>query len=119
MSLAEEFRQRAKEQIGGSSALFEADDFERSAKKQALAVIGQVNATVLEGLADVVDLLDTIATLGGSGSSPANERRVKLLKVNDAIRKAAAKRDWNEFDRLTAELAGIVGPGSGGPSGPA
>ena len=111
MSLSDKFRQKASDQSAASLQMFEAEDFERSAKKQALAVIGQVNATLLDGLADVVDHLTLLAASGGG---QANEKRLTILRTNDAIRRAAAKGDWSEFDRLSAELAGIVGGATAG-----
>jgi len=97
-TLPDEFRAKAKEQVAASAAMFEAEDFDASAKKQALAVIGQVNATVYSALADAMDYVRLSV---GSESSLA--RTAAFLRRNHAIRKAAARGDWNEFDRLVAD----------------
>lgn len=98
--LSETFRRRSKEQSESSLALFAEADFDTNAKKQAMFVIGQVNATMLDALADV---LDNGTLLGKSAAASALfERRRKVLERNDAIRLAAAKGEWDEFDRLAA-----------------
>lgn len=98
-ALADDFRKRSKEQAESSVVLFDADDFATSPKKQALAIIGQVNSTLYSALAETVDYLRFSV-----GPDSLNDRRAALLKRNDAIRLAAAKAtmsgDWNEFDRL-------------------
>lgn len=97
--LSEDFRSRAATQAEASAALFNEPDFQTNAKKQALAIIGQVNSTIYGGLAD---MLDTLPKAMGSESMLA--RRLESLRRNDAIRKAAAKGEWSEFDKLVAGL---------------
>ena len=98
--LSDVFRRRSQEQAASSAALFDEEDFDENPKKQALAIIGQVNATVLDAFADV---LDNSTLLGKSAAASALfERRKKVLERNDAIRMAAAKGEWDEFDRLAA-----------------
>jgi len=95
--LPDSFRQRGKESNDASRAMLEAGDFEQSAHKQAMAIIGQVNAALFFALADMMDYLRTT-----TGTDSALERRRAILQRNDAIRKAAATGNWDEFDRLTA-----------------
>lgn len=105
--LPDDYRARAKEQVAASAALFEEGDFDSNAKKQALAIIGQVNATVLTGLADVMDYLRQT-----TGADSAMARRKLILEKNDEIRKAAANGDWKKFDQIT----GAADPANAGTS---
>lgn len=94
-AISDDFRARAKQQAEASIALFDSADFDAKPKTQALAIIGQVNATLYTALADMADYLRTSA-----GADRLSARTGTLLKRNDAIRQAAAKGDWVEFDKL-------------------
>lgn len=101
--LSDDFRQRAKTNAEGSNTLLAAEDFDTSPKKQALAIIGQVNATIYSALADMMDL--------GTGRHSALADSVSSrLALNSALRTAAAKGEWDEFNRL----AGATGVADGG-----
>ncbi len=97
MSLADDFRARAKEQAESSAAIFALPDvdFDASPKKQALFIVGQVNATVLKSLADAMDYLSKT-----TGSTSLTQRIMSRLASNDALRTAAARGDWDAFDKL-------------------
>ncbi len=97
MSLADDFRARAKDQAEASAAIFALPDadFAASPKKQALAIIGQVNATTLRTVADAMDYLSRTI-----GSDSVTARLAAKLAENNAIRSAAAKGDWDEFNRI-------------------
>lgn len=117
-TLAEDFREKAKQNVEGSTTLFDAPDFAADAKKQAMAVIGQVNATVYSALADMMDYQQLSAS-----ADAAMERRRAVIKRNHEIRiaasNAAATGDWNEFDRLVnSDRNPAVGePANGGGAG--
>ena len=99
--LSETFRARAKNFRDASMALLDSPELSTNVQKQVAATVGQVSATVLDALADVVDLQ-------GSVKSPVEEinKRSESLKLNAAIRKAAATAydtgNWDEYDRLVA-----------------
>jgi len=105
--LAETLRQRAKETALAATSMLDAEDFETSAKKQSLFIIGQVNANTFATMADVLEQIELTART--QTAEAIIERRASVLKRNDAIRRAAASGDWNEYDRLAAggELAGV------------
>ena len=106
MSLPTEFRQRAAQQRAASSVLVDADDFEQKPRNQVAAIVGQLNATIYDALADTIDYLR-----GGEKIDMLADRRRAILERNDAIRRAAASGNWDEFDRLTGN-AGTSSPGS-------
>jgi hypothetical protein len=118
-ALSESFRKKASDQVAASAPLFDEPDFDTNAKKQALAIIGQVNATVLTSLADVLEsgrLNSSASAIRDSVGASSN--------LNNAIRLAAARAtvtgDWNEFDRLasggsTSGTNGGATPTSGTP----
>ena len=96
--LSEAFRQKASDQVAASSPLFDAPDFETNAKKQALAIIGQVNATIFGALADVLE-----SGRLSAGTSAIRESVEAVSQLSSAIRLATARAtvtgDWHEFDR--------------------
>lgn len=108
--LSDEFRQKSKDQATASAALFEEADFGDNAKKQALAVIGQVNSTIYSALADMMD--------SGRHSALADSLESRL-KFNAAVRMAAANGDSNEFDRLVSAAGAIDGGGAAPANGAA
>ena len=109
-TLSDKFRSLAKTNVEGSNQALEADDFGVSPKKQALAIIGQINATIYNALADTLDEKRAPAT----GESSL----AQTIAWNHALRLAAARGDNDEFDRLTATLqqranaAAGIDPGS-------
>jgi hypothetical protein len=99
-SLSETFRARAKEMRDASNVLLKSPELSTSIEKQVAATVGQVNATVLDALADMADLQT-------SGSQAVEiDKRAESLKRNHAIRMAAARGfqsgNWDEYDRLVA-----------------
>ena len=98
-TLSESFRQHAVEQRKASNVLMEANPTlgQISTEKLVASIVGQVNANALETMADALDYLQKTA-----GSDGLLDRRRKILERNDAIRTAAAKGDWNEFDKLVS-----------------
>lgn len=113
--LADELRQRSKDTAASANTLFESDDFEISVKKQSLFVIGQVKASLFSTLAEVLEELDYNARAREQTSQW--DKRAEVLKRNEAIRRAAASGDWDEYDRIVkgGELA-TGGNASGGSS---
>lgn len=101
--LAESFRQRAAEQRAIANALLEEADVMSKATKLVPAIVGHVNATMLEALADMVDYQQTKPVL-----DEAMERRKAILQRNNEMRLAAANGDWQRFDELAAG-AGTTG----------
>ena len=105
MSLPDEFRALAKEQKEVANALIaegvlvkpSADPNEPDDYTMLIAAIaGQVNATLYNALADMADHLRRVEQVN------ANDARLQArLKLNDQIRIAAAKGNWDEFDKLT------------------
>jgi hypothetical protein len=96
VNLSTDFRQRAVQQRDASFVLVNADDFEQKPRNQVAAIVGQLNATIYDALADTIDYLR-----GGERIDAIADRRRAILERNDAIRRAAASGNWNEFDRLT------------------
>lgn len=100
MALADDFRAKAKQNVEGSTALLDAPDFATDPKKQVLAVIGQVNATIYSALADTLE-----QPSGSAGADPMLALRKSIIEKNNAVRKAAAygysTGDWSGFDKLT------------------
>lgn len=108
MSLSDKWREKAASNTEGSNALFDEADFATNPKKQVLATIGQVNATIYSALAD---LLDDLSVQRSAGADAVTEKRRAMLRRTNDIRTAAARGDWDEFDRLAA------GDGPAEPSG--
>ncbi|WP_068130847.1 hypothetical protein [Roseimaritima ulvae] len=117
MSFPDELRSRAVEQRKLANALItdkqliravvEPDGTTRTdATNLLMAIVGQINATILESTADSLDYL-RVAT----GEDSMVARRKAILERNDAVRTAAAigstTGNWDEFNRLT----GIATPG--------
>lgn len=102
MSLADDFRARAKANAEGSNSLFEAADFDTSPRKQVMATIGQVNATIYTALADKLEQSGSSA----GAADPMLALRKSIIEKNNAVRKAAAygysTGDWSNFDKLTS-----------------
>ena len=103
MNLSTDFRERAEQQRAAATVVLESTEFDRNPRKQAAAIVGQVNATVFDALADMVDYLRNCEKIDDVAA-----RRRAILERNDAIRRAAAVGNWDEFDKLT----GVTGDGS-------
>lgn len=99
-ALSDDFRKRAAGQIAASAPLLEEPDFVNNPKKQALFIIGQINATILTVAADAED----IQKLTDAQAAEQARIRESMEKFN-AIRQATAKGDWDEFDRLVGKPA--------------
>jgi hypothetical protein len=95
MTLPETYRQRAKEQRDAANGLIDEPDILSNATKLISAIVGHVNASVMESLADVMDY-----QRGAAGVDSATAKRHAIIQRNEAIRLAAARGDWSEFDRL-------------------
>ncbi len=110
-TMGDTFRAKSREARAGADTLVGTPEFATDPKTQMLATVGYVRAVVLSDLADLVDYLR-----GAKGVDTAAERRKAIMERNDAIRKAAARRDWTEFDRLVESFGGSGGS-SGGQEG--
>ena len=114
MSFPDDLRQEASEQrelandlIGNHPLIrtkVDGDGLESTDATNLVSVIvGHVNATMMETIADLTDFLSTGNVAG------LNPQRQAAIDRNDAIRKAAARAhatgDWNEFDKLTNRFA--------------
>lgn len=109
-SLPDDYRAKAVEQRALANQLLEKPDLMQSPKLLVAAIAGQVNATVYDGLADMMDYLSA------SGQQDGRMNRLRVIMTrNDAIRKAAAKGqasgDWSLFDKLVAEEQSSNGSG--------
>jgi hypothetical protein len=93
MALSDDFRTKAKQNVDGSVSLFESADFATDPKKQAMAVIGQVNATIYSALADMLEQSSSPA-----GADPLVSVLSRHIARNAAIRKAAFSGTDAEFN---------------------
>lgn len=116
MSLADSFRSRAKQQRDLANELITTQPLIRQdadgkfdAQNLVTAIVGHLNATILETNADAMDYLRVT-----TGEDSLISRRKRIMERNDAIRTAAARGDWEEFDRLAAgdDPAGSVEGGN-------
>lgn len=113
--IADDFRARSKANAEASETLMKANDFGPSKPIPfASAIIGQVNATIYLALADMMDF-----TRLSTGLDATSQRRMKILEINNAIRVAAAKGDWDGFDKLSAGLGTIDEPATDPHASPA
>lgn len=114
MSLADDFRQKSQASLDVSNAILESQLFqleENTVLKQAVfAIIGQIKGITLSALADMIDH-DPLSAIAEKDTKM--DARLAILKkhaeLNNAIRIAAAKGNWDEFDRITGEIAGDNG----------
>ena len=99
MTLPEEFRARAAEVKKDALILLAAPDILTKADKLIGAIVGMVDAKVLEALASVVEYQEQV-----NNPNPRVARLRAIMQRNDAIRQAAAKGsstgNWSEFDEL-------------------
>jgi hypothetical protein len=102
-----ELHRRASDQRAAAAVMLESVDLGTEPKKQVTAIVGFCTANVLDALADVLDYLRESPGLDAKMA----ERR-KIMERNDAIRRAAAKGDWAEFDRLVGDSGPAPGTGS-------
>jgi hypothetical protein len=102
VSLPDDYRSRAQLQRGIANELLGEADILTNPTKFVSAIVGQVNATVLEGLADAMDYL-RLANVEKPEAEHQFARHRKLSEHNNAIRRAAALGDWAAFDRLVGE----------------
>lgn len=107
---AQVFTSKAAEYRNQSAMLMDADDLDTNTTKQIAATVGLVSANMFEGLAMLA------AMMGAPAPDPAMERRRAILERNDAIRTAAARGDWDEFDKLVSGNGASGGDGEGGGS---
>lgn len=98
-TLPEEYRQKAQEQRELSLELLKAPDVLTSATKLVSAIAGQINATVLTGLADLMDY-QRVTT----GQDSRVQKMQAYMERNALIRNAAAKGqasgDWSDWEKL-------------------
>jgi hypothetical protein len=95
-SLPEEYRQKASEQRELSKQLVEDPKLLEKPKLLVAAIAGQVNATVLSSLADVMDYLRVT-----TGQDSRLQRLNDIVTRANALRTAAARGDWSELDKMT------------------
>ena len=107
MTFSDDMRTRAAEQkqaaadLVTSTELIKCDsDGVFDAKNLLMAIVGFVNATTLEAIADQTDLLQ-----GAEKQDARHVARKQREDKNNAIRTSAARGDWVEFDRLVATHA--------------
>lgn len=110
--LIAEFRNRARQQREAANVLLAGSEILTDPKKQVAATVGHVASHLFDALADLVEYQQ--ADL--EGDTMASRRRA-ILERNNAIRKAAARGDWNEFDRLTGITPGDSADSGGSPPG--
>ncbi len=108
MSLADDYRERAKAQRELANKLVLEPDVLKNATKFVASIVGQVNATVLEGLADTMDYLKA----SSAQDKVLGQRQILMQRMN-AARLAAARGDWDEFDRLASGSADAPGKAAG------
>lgn len=109
MSLANDFRQKSQAALDVSNTILESELFQKEenlALKQAIfAIIGQIKGITLSALADMIEN-DPLSAL--ADKDVKMDKRLEILKkhaaLNHAIRVAAGKGNWDEFDRIVAEL---------------
>jgi hypothetical protein len=99
MSLADDFRRRAKEQRDAATLLLGSDTLFSDEKKQIAVIVGQVTANLYDGLADMVSYLRAASDKDG-----IQDLRRRHAQFNDAVRKASAAGDWDQFERLIKSL---------------
>ena len=101
MKSIEAWRQEAAELRGATGKMLAPENAEalKDDQRQFIAaILGRVEAFVLEAKADIVETM--IAAAGSA--DPVMVKRRSIMEKNDAIRKAAASGNWVEFDRLTS-----------------
>jgi hypothetical protein len=102
-ALATKFRESAREKSDLADKIMAETSFAADPKNQITVVVGKVVAHMLVALADVLEFQDGARQIDGKA-----ERRRQSLEKNDAIRRAAAAGNWDEFDQL---VAGFGDPG--------
>ena len=105
MTLPDDFRARAKIQRDLANQLLTETDVLTNPTKLVSSIVGQINATVLETQADMMDFM----RLTAAQDAAIGQRSALIAKMNSA-RMAAARGDWDEFDRLSG---GDAQPGTG------
>jgi hypothetical protein len=97
----ERYRKTASESLAASHTLLAAADIQTDVLKQMSVVIGQVTATTLSALADVLEQMSYSANASGSPIAQAKQLRARY---NNALRQAFAKADttgdYKEYDAL-------------------
>lgn len=95
--LAKQYRDLAAEHNSAARSLYDSDTFITDTRKQTNAVVGFVSSKLYHALADMVEYFE-----GKEQLDPKIAQRKAILERNEAIRKAAARGDWDEFDKLSA-----------------
>jgi ATP phosphoribosyltransferase len=79
------------------------EELNKNATLQISAIIGKLEAGILEGTADILDYLSASDTM-----KPEMQRRQQQMEDFDAIRTAAsvasARGNWAEYDKLVRDL---------------
>lgn len=102
--LGDEFRANAHAQSAAADAIFKAEDFDTNPTKQATAIIGKVNSTLYSVAARLAEQRDFPEV---NKKTSLLEKRLAILKQNDAVRQAAATGDWEAFDKLVAAMGEV------------
>lgn len=123
MSLADDFRQKSQSALDVSNTILQGELFQKEEnqvlKQAVFAIIGQLKGITLSALADMIDN-DPLSAL--ADKDVKMDRRLEILKkhatINNAIRIAASKGNWDEFDRIVAEQLDDADDGPATSSGP-
>ena len=100
--LSDEFRKRAADQSSASAGLFDEDDFTKNPKKQALAIIGQVNSTLYSALADMLDSPQRLTDVPDGIAARTEKAIARQKALRDAMAAGFNSGKWDEFDRLAS-----------------
>jgi hypothetical protein len=96
MSILEDFKKLANEQRKSAQVLLESVEISTDPKKQIATVVGLVTANMYEALADISEYLK-----GAERLDDILNTRKQIAEQNHALRLAAARGDWDEYDRIT------------------
>ena len=95
-ALGDQFRQDSSQQQAAAETVLAKLNEEQS--RQVLAIVGLIQARALQNLATLADVLESKIA---NADNKASDRLQEVRDLNDKIRVAAAKGDWDEFQRLT------------------
>jgi hypothetical protein len=113
-ALGDRLRAKAKDELEAVKP-FQNDfaNWDQAEQQKFLLMHAQINATIYETVADAVDYL----AMHTSTSDDGQKFREAVLKRNEAIRIAAAKGDWETFQKVVAGLGKIIEENDGNNTG--
>lgn len=74
-------------------------------KNQIIAVAGLVKSDLYHALADVVEEMEVLVLTGADGDTESQLLLKQRQKNAHDIRMAAAKGDWDEYDRIAKRIS--------------